>query len=180
MATIKLTDFKDPSNDVNFEIGGKQLYLKSHDDLMVLLRFADSKRMEILGKYKTLIRTYSKVEKEQNVQRLLDDYNKHSKDIESEMNHSEQDLQKLYQYVFDRIFVDELGQDVEAGDLVATTLVSVTAITAFFDKIVDLINLQDKKIAKQIAGATGAAFKAAGALLDGDEDVKNAKSGLTD
>ena len=68
-------------------------------------------------------------------------------------------------FVNDSVFLNQDGDEVEAGKLIAKTVVTTTALSTFFEKIVALVKQQDVNIQSKMDKATGDAFKAAAAAF---------------
>lgn len=173
MSTIKLTDFGDPSNDIDFDISGKKLFLKSHDTLMDLIVYTENKRLALLSKYDKLLKTIDNIGSESNTSKLLTNFSKHSEEIEQDRKNADTDMRSLFIDFFDSVFLNQNGDEVEAGKLIAKTVVTTTALSTFFEKIVTLVKQQDVNIQSKMDKATGDAFKAAGIALVGDNHEAN-------
>lgn len=176
MSTIKIAEFTDPSDDFDFELKGKKYHLLPHDDMMDLMTYIETKRIALMDKYKSLIKTANYLSGEKNVDKAVTNFVKHKDDIVKERKALDVDLKQLFIDFFDTALLDEDGQADDAGKILSKTVVTSTALGAWYDRITALVKQQDDKINDNVSHLTDGAFQAAGAVLgDQDEDTKVAK-----
>lgn len=170
MSTIKIAELQDPSEKFDFELAGKKYHLLPHDDMMDLIAFIESKRVVLMDKYKSLMKTAVNLRDETNEQKAIANFAKHQDEIIAQRKESEADLKQMYIDFFDTAFLDESGNQAEVGEKLAKTVGTTTALLAWINKIEALVQMQDDTINSNVDELTHSAFNAAGEVLAGDDD----------